>query len=185
MRDIWFITDTHFGHKNIIKFADSTGINRLHPEGRPFESIEEHDETIIEAWNAHVKPQDKVYHLGDFTINPKMVAHYASRLEGHKRLIMGNHDIAKPSVYAEHFGKVMAYREFNGCVFSHVPIHPWQLERWRFNIHGHTHAQSVSDTQYINLCPEVAGLYRPWNFDEIMEMQGTRAYAFGLSHLST
>jgi calcineurin-like phosphoesterase family protein len=77
---IWFTSDTHFGHENIIKYCK-----------RPFETIEEMDEVLIRNWNDTVQPTDVVYHLGDFamTTNPDQ---YLRRLNGYKHLILGNHD---------------------------------------------------------------------------------------------
>ena len=60
MTKTFLIADTHFGHNNIINF--------LKPDGsklRNFLSIYDHDEYIIDKWNSVVKPEDKVYHLGD------------------------------------------------------------------------------------------------------------------------
>ena len=52
---IWFTSDTHFFHNNIIDYCK-----------RPFVNAEEMNEYIIKQWNSVVKPQDEVYHLGDF-----------------------------------------------------------------------------------------------------------------------
>lgn len=57
---IWFTADTHFGHKNIIKYCD-----------RPFDSIENMDQTIIGAINNNVQPNDILWHLGDFCFAPR------------------------------------------------------------------------------------------------------------------
>jgi len=76
---IWFTADTHLGHTNIIKYCD-----------RPFDSIEEMDQKIINNWNKVVKPEDVVYHLGDFAWwRPK---YYREQLNGKIHLILGNHD---------------------------------------------------------------------------------------------
>lgn len=77
----FFTADTHFGHTNIIKYCN-----------RPFSSVEEMDETLIQNWNSVVKKNDIVYHLGDFTFKGSK-NNYASRLNGKKKLCRGNHDI--------------------------------------------------------------------------------------------
>ena len=56
----YYISDTHFGHENIIKHDANNGC-------RQFSSIEEHDNLIIENWNRVVTPQDNIYILGDFS----------------------------------------------------------------------------------------------------------------------
>lgn len=78
----WFISDTHFGHANIIRLSN-----------RPFADVEEMNETMVENWNRVVKPGDTVYHLGDavmgkFEENIKII----SQLNGNKFLVPGNHD---------------------------------------------------------------------------------------------
>ena len=86
MADSFFTADTHFGHKSMLK--------KTMGRPRPFASIEEHDEALIRAWNAVVRPQDIVWHLGDFAY--KCTIEYAesvrARLNGRIRLIRGNHD---------------------------------------------------------------------------------------------
>ncbi len=76
---VWFTSDTHFAHRNVIEFCK-----------RPFASIEEMDEEIIRRWNERVEPGDRVYHLGDFAFGDHDP--YLSRLNGMKNLVIGNHD---------------------------------------------------------------------------------------------
>lgn len=79
---IWFTSDTHFGHTNIIRFCN-----------RPFNSVKEMDETIINNWNSVVKPNDIVFHLGDFAFaSNARWKQLIQALNGHIYLIIGNHD---------------------------------------------------------------------------------------------
>jgi calcineurin-like phosphoesterase family protein len=55
---IFFTSDHHFGHHNIISHAN-----------RPFASTDEMNAVMIECWNERVKPNDTVFHLGDLTLN--------------------------------------------------------------------------------------------------------------------
>lgn len=62
------------------------------------------------------------------------------RLNGKKKLIMGNHDIFPIKDYLKHFYEVAAYRIMDDLVMSHIPIHEESLkQRWRANVHGHLH----------------------------------------------
>ncbi|GJD38054.1 metallophosphoesterase [Methylobacterium bullatum] len=80
------VSDTHVGHRNIL----SSSMERP----RPFATIEAHDETLVERWNAVVRPDDTVWHLGDFAY--RCTEAYALsiflRLNGRKLLIRGNHE---------------------------------------------------------------------------------------------
>ena len=85
----FLISDTHFGHKNILSFKRNDGTS-LRPA---FNSIEEHDEFLIDNWNKVVSPTDKIYHLGDVGFyNVSKLLEVMSRLNGRKVLIKGNHD---------------------------------------------------------------------------------------------
>lgn len=164
MTDIWFISDTHFNHANIIKF---------YPEKRPFHSIKEHDEAIVAIWNSIIRPQDKVIHLGDFYLGSHP-EEYARQLHGHKYLILGNHDKAPCRNYAN-FTRISGGIRMRGNYFgkhdvylSHAPIHPFSLVRaGTYNLHGHIHNHIIPDYRYINLCVEQTDL-RPLHIDTIV-----------------
>ena len=87
--NIFFTSDPHFGHKNVIEHCD-----------RPFGSVQEMNETMIANWNSVVSADDFTWILGDYDINgdEKNLA-YLSRMNGRKGLISGNHDkcwVGKP-----------------------------------------------------------------------------------------
>jgi calcineurin-like phosphoesterase family protein len=96
MGNKFYISDTHFGHAGTwerFKNPDGTPL-------RPFTSTEEMDEKMIENWNSVVKEHDTVYHCGDVVIGKKHLEKIR-RLNGKKKLIMGNHDIFKIPAYQE------------------------------------------------------------------------------------
>ncbi len=81
---LWFVSDTHFGHQNILKFE---------PVARPFEDTNEMDEILIRNWNAVVAPEDRVIHLGDAIMgNFDVGLARMGRLNGSIDLVPGNHD---------------------------------------------------------------------------------------------
>lgn len=82
MSNIFFTSDTHIGHVNIIKYCS-----------RPFGNVEDMREGLIERWNSVVKKEDIVYHLGDFSLQPRHVEGVLSRLNRRElHLYLGNHD---------------------------------------------------------------------------------------------
>jgi calcineurin-like phosphoesterase family protein len=160
---LFVISDTHFGHYNMVHtFKREDG-----SPARDFASVQEHDERMIANWNAVVMPQDHVYHLGDVTMNPSRNLHLIKRLNGHKRLVLGNHDSGKAQEYlAAGFQKLFASRVLDGWMLTHIPIHPESLsQRWKGNVHGHTHHQCYG-APYINVCVEQTG-YRPVALEEL------------------
>ena len=129
--ELWFTSDTHFGHARIIEYAK-----------RPFDSAHEMDEALIKGWNERVKPSDHIYHLGDVAmIRPRAIYHHIlSRLNGHFRLVRGNHDIYHTKEYMEvGFEEIYAIRVIDRLMFTHIPVHPRSMGRFQANIHGHIH----------------------------------------------
>lgn len=88
---IFFVSDTHYGHSNIIKFCD-----------RPFKDVEEMDYKLIEAWNKKVPADGLVFHLGDFAWGGyEFWKKIRNQLNGDIILIKGNHDQKNMSTTAE------------------------------------------------------------------------------------
>lgn len=79
---IFFTSDTHFGHENILKYCS-----------RPFENIKVHDEELIRRWNEKVPEDGIVFHLGDVAFDTnKRISEILHQLHGKIYLVIGNHD---------------------------------------------------------------------------------------------
>lgn len=161
-RNIWIISDTHFGHENIIKYCD-----------RPFGNAHHMDEALLENWNSTIKSDnDIVYHLGDvyFGRKQKDWDSFIGRLNGRKRLLLGNHDEGQDPVLLKHFQKISMWRMFPefGLLLTHVPVHPSSLnpEKCPLNVHGHVHTNSLPDANYKNVSVECIN-YTPVNIEEL------------------
>jgi calcineurin-like phosphoesterase family protein len=161
-KETFVISDTHFGHANIIKFLDKNNNNI-----RPFSDVEEMDSYMIEKWNSVVKDGDRVYHLGDVVINRRCLP-ILDKLNGKKVLIKGNHDIFRLRDYVKYFDDIRAYKVIPeyGIIMSHIPIHPESLKRWKLNIHGHLHNNKLDDPKYKNVSVECIN-YTPLNLKEL------------------
>ena len=166
----WWIADTHFFHDKILSFG-----------GRNFDSIGQHNQIIRDNWNSKVKPNDKIYHVGDVILgaghiskNHEVLDLLAS-LNGKKILISGNHDnFPKIKIYQNYFDKIIGCMEYKQkFICTHIPVHPQELEyRFKFNIHGHLHSNNIKlpngeiDKKYINVSCEQIN-YTPISFEEI------------------
>jgi calcineurin-like phosphoesterase family protein len=146
MPAVFLVSDTHFGHTGVCRFTRNDGVTKL----RPWDDADEMDEEMIRRWNDRVRPNDKVYHLGDVVINRKALK-TMGRLNGDKVLIRGNHDIFRDDEYREYFRELRAYHVMNGCILSHIPVHVESLGRFGVNIHGHLHANRVKKIRGVNV----------------------------------
>lgn len=174
MGAIWLTSDWHFYHTNILK-QGRIGL-------RDFPTVDAMHETIITNLNDMVAANDKLYVLGDVTIKRpgkhgergkwyEPVADLVSQIRcRNKRLILGNHDLWRASDYeAMGFQKVMGCRELHGCILTHIPVDYTELERFRANVHGHTHNRLVTGAPwngYVNVCVDYPPCaYRPVRLD--------------------
>lgn len=134
--EILFTSDTHFNHKNILNFTN-----------RPFTSIEEHDESLIQMWNEMVRPNDRVYHAGDFSFGSvQKTKEILQRLNGQIYLILGNHD---NNIYSnkQFFVSITAYKEIKvdkqKIILFHYPIAEWNKAHYgSWHLYGHVHGSN-------------------------------------------
>lgn len=134
----FLITDTHFGHENIIKYCN-----------RPFQNAHEMNKYIIDQWVKHVMPEDMIFHLGDVAMNIKKdtVASIIHYLPGKKILIKGNHDNYKGLHWWTTVGgfdfaaDAIVYR---GVYLTHKPASVLPEGCW-INVHGHLHNLNPKD----------------------------------------
>jgi calcineurin-like phosphoesterase family protein len=88
--NIWLTSDTHFSHRNIIKYCPKTRGQFVEPDGSP--ALYQMNQTMVDEWNSKVQSDDLVYFLGDWSLNPNVRDEWVSNLNGKIVWIRGNHD---------------------------------------------------------------------------------------------
>lgn len=172
--DVYFVSDTHWGHKNIQKFCPNTRVQG---------AIDEHDDLLVYNWNSVVRNGDRIYHLGDFSFMSAGKTHaLLKRLNGQIHLIYGNHDeILRDKKFADCFASRQDYKELRvdgqKIVLMHFPIASFnQSHRGAWHLHGHSHGG-------INLPGKVLdvgidnrrnGDMSPWSYTEVAEYMRDR-----------
>ena len=163
--NIWLSADHHFGHARIIEYCL-----------RPFNSVWEMNNILTENWNALVKPEDKVYYLGDFSFEGDK---YRKYLNGSISLVRGNHDKRRCDYVFDEVVSSMELKigEFN-CFLTHIPIELDRiykkgtqpdfslLDRYDYIIHAHIHQVHVVSGKNINIGID-AWNYRPINIKDL------------------
>lgn len=153
MSHVYFISDLHFGHKNIINFE---------PVYRKGKDVDEHNLWLVKQWNSVINKRDVVYVLGDIVFGVDNFR-WLYMLNGEKHCLLGNHDTYPIEHYQEHFKRIHpGLYGYKGYWLSHAPIHEDEL-RGRQNIHGHVHSSSIvqrykagaTDDRYLNVCVEM------------------------------
>lgn len=161
-RPTYVISDLHFYHKGMFNFDPICK--------EIFGDVENRVKMMTEWWNEVVTPNDNVILLGDICFRAKGL-HDIKRLNGIKYLVRGNHDLFTEERYINEAGikKIYPSLEINKVVLTHFPVHPSQLKtRYRGNIHGHVHRETLYDTRYFNVSVENIN-YRPKLLDEIFK----------------
>ena len=166
----YFTSDQHFGHFNIIRLSR-----------RPFKTVEEMDETMVELWNAKVRDGDTVYVLGDLFFRAATVEPILERLKGHKHLMVGNHDGSWTDrvKLADYFESVQTLKEgtVDGRLVTmcHYPMLSYPQARRGYMIYGHIHNNTGDDywplimrrPRMLNAGVDVNN-FEPVTFDELL-----------------
>ena len=168
-QSIFFTSDHHFGHANIIKFSD-----------RPFATVEEMDAELIRRWNEKVKPTDMVYHLGDVSMAKiDRTREILDQLNGTICLIKGNHDSAAMG-YTKRFHWVKDYYELNvdddeapqgkqKIMLMHYAMRVWRSDfRGTWHLYGHSHGSlpDKEDSRSFDIGVDCHNFY-PLSYEEV------------------
>lgn len=146
----YYISDLHLLHENVLRF-----------DNRPFESIKQMQDTIVNNWNNKVTNGDTVYILGDVSMRGKKedLISLVATLKGRKVLVKGNHDDISDYRYQQLFHEIADYKEIHdnadkqnyNLVLCHYPIFSWKnMGRGTILLYGHTH--DSEEDQYYQKC---------------------------------
>lgn len=153
-QNIFFISDLHLSHKNILKF-----------DNRPFEDLQEMHVELIKNWNSVVGDEDIVYNLGDLSFgNDELSKWFLYSVKGRIHHIMGNHDRLKDIKKLDRIEKIYEYGteitvedelsdDRSGkshIIMSHYPILSWnRAHHGSIHLHGHAHQNLFRNKDYI------------------------------------
>lgn len=185
---IYFTSDTHLGHKNVIRFCN-----------RPFADVNQMDECLMDNWNSRVGKDDIVYHLGDVSLGRSntQTKTILARLSGTKILVRGNHDSMLRYNVFEEFDNIQYYIEMSGfldnswwvaahenevatghplpIVLCHYPMLEWnQSHRGSWQLHGHSHGKLEPNPRRQYDVGVDSNNYAPVSLDELMVIMRNR-----------
>lgn len=179
MGQIFFTSDHHFGHANIIQFSK-----------RPFKNTAEMNRGMIDRWNEKVKPTDEVYHLGDFglTKDVELIGKILDELHGTKYLIAGNHEGAAMSnrkkfkwIKDYHELKVKDTEKENGIqriILFHYAMRVWRGDsRGNWHLYGHSHGNlpDLEDRLCFDIGVDCHDFY-PLSYEEVKKIMQTKKW---------
>lgn len=178
MEKIWFTSDTHFGHKNILKYSE-----------RDFESLDAMDEAMIHNWNERVSPEDLVYHLGDVGLcSQGKLRKILDRLQGRIRLIRGNHESSAEACHSrfewikDYYELEMpdpdAYQGKRFIVLFHYAMREWNASHHgTWHLYGHSHGTLPDDPNSLSIDIGVdCHGYRPLDYAEIKALMSQKTW---------
>jgi len=183
MSEIWFTSDTHFMHKNILKFCPNTRVGK---------DAREMTERLIYNWNNQVADGDDVYLLGDvFFCGYEQALDIMQRLNGNIHLVWGNHDqvIMKNKKLKDCFASTSHYRKLRldgkTVILHHYPYLEWEhCHHGAYALFGHVHGgldRSPHVCKYrtmdVGIDSRPEGIHQPrdgamtlWNWDQVQHI---------------
>lgn len=192
MGNLWLTSDTHFGHKNIVRgttewteFKEGSS----NQSTRDFDTLEEHNEALIHNFNSLIKPDDTLWHLGDWSFGGhKNIEIFRNQLQCKNiHLIFGNHDQhIEPidSPYRKLFNSVQYVKEFSlklgtertgtygkqKFFLSHYTHRVWnQSHHGVVHLYGHSHGTLPGIGKSMDVGVDTNNLL-PYHLDEVMEI---------------
>lgn len=175
MKKTHFSSDLHLGHKNILKY-----------DNRPFSTIGEHDEVLVDNWNEVVDGEDDIYFLGDFCFGrPEYAEKILQLLKGNKFFIWGNHDKHMVPLYKKYgtYLGMSAIVKIDGqeITLNHFAQRVWNRSHhgaWHFYGHSHDNLEHEEWGKSMDVGVQSAyrlfGKYRPMAFEEIKNILDKR-----------
>ena len=159
----WFTSDLHLGHTNILKFQPN----------RRYRNLEEHNIGVIREINELVNPNDTLWIPGDVAFGKGNLKYVKEINAKYKRLVLGNHDTYNVVDYiSAGFSKVFGMVTYKEFILTHAPLHEQQLNtRYKYNIHGHMHNESIPDNRYVNV---------NWDMSEPKSLEHIREKIYGI-----
>lgn len=162
---VWFTSDTHFGHANIIRYCN-----------RPFSSVQEMDDGIISNFNSVISEDDTVFHLGDFCFGN--ASYYLKKLKGNFTFIKGNHDKALDgfsNVYNGFYECKVNNKSFTLC---HYAMKIWNKSHFGYyHLYGHSHGTLPDDPNSLSFDVGVdTNNFYPYSFDQVVTIMKTKTF---------
>jgi len=179
MKNIYFTSDHHFGHKNILKYQPN----------RNFTSVEEMDQAFVNNWNQVVQNGDDVYHLGDFAFLPlDRFQQLCQSLHGNIHVILGNHDQVIIDNHLElltskTLTSIQQYLELKIKGYPKIVMFHYAMRTWHHrskgtvHIYGHSHGKVPPYGKSVDIgvdCQEITKDYSPIHINELTDYMSRR-----------
>jgi calcineurin-like phosphoesterase family protein len=173
-RKLWLTADEHYSHRRIIQY-----------QGRPFSSVGEMNDRLIEAHNSVVKETDVVIHVGDFSFGKaEDFARVAERLAGTHFFMDGSHDRSMREYFESHTewkegkGKLFLLPKLFEFTFqkTKVVLCHYAMENWwashygksSVHFHGHSHGRFNSPKQALDIGVDTNNFF-PYKIEDAIE----------------
>src|SRR5574343_44652 len=166
---IYFTSDTHYGHQNILSFCST----RNH-----FKNVEEMNQILIDNWNFIINKNDIVYNLGDVSFTSLAnTINILKQLNGQKHLIIGNHDfkLLKEHDFKKYWKSIN--NDFIGKIekqkihLYHFPLLSWNCRHYgSIHLYGHIHEQILDNGKSMNVGVDAIEGFKPISLDEVIEI---------------
>lgn len=192
---VFFTSDMHFSHANIIRYSERPYFNKITDVIQTGEKsswvskfiarqrADEMDKDLVAKWNQTVKPDDIVYHLGDFAYGSTAnVLKHLRMLNGKKKILWGNHDDNLKQVsrimdfYPDLKNKVEFlgdYAEVNiegqSIILCHYAMKVWNgSHHGSWQLYGHSHGSLTDDPNSLSFDVGIdCHNYKPLTFQEV------------------